>query len=130
MLRAWPAHDGGDQLRACGIRFTLERLTVTKRNKVFWSKMIFDAARLSATVPVVIGLRMAKLARGGASAKRESKRMLDEKIKAALEANADAVQNIALGKAGRVPGRTLALYQKKVGNNLRRLLKKKRTSSI
>jgi hypothetical protein len=101
-----------------------------KRNKVFWSKMIFDAARLSATVPVVIGLRMAKLARGGVSAKRESKRMLDEKIKAALEANADAVQNIALGKAGRVPGRTLALYQKKVGNNLRRLLKKKRTSSI
>jgi hypothetical protein len=96
-----------------------------KRSKAFWSKMVFDSARLNASILAVIGLRMAKLAEGGVSAKRESKRMLDEKIKTALEANADAVQNIVLGKAGRVPGRTLALYQKKVGNNLRRLLKKR-----
>jgi hypothetical protein len=95
-----------------------------KRGKALWSKMVFDAARLSANIPAVIGLRMAKLAQGGVSAKRESKRMLDEKLKTALEANADAVQNIVLGKAGRVPGRVLALYQKRVANNLRRLSKK------
>ncbi len=96
-----------------------------KRRKAFWSKMVFDAARLSATIPAVVGLRVAKLAQGGASAKRESKRMLDEKLKAAWEANADAAQSILSGKAGRVPGRTLALYQKRVASNLRRLLKKR-----
>src|SRR5262245_32789950 len=96
-----------------------------KRRKTFWSKMVLDSARLGASIPAVIGLRLAKLAQGGVSAKRESKRMLGEKIKTALDANTDAVRNIVLGKAGRVPGRTLALYQKKVGNNLRRLLKKR-----
>jgi len=96
-----------------------------KRRKALWSKMVFDAALLSASVPAVIGLRMAKIAQGGAAAKRESKRMVDEKIKAAFEANADAAQSILSGKATRVPGRTLALYQKKVGRNLRRLLKQK-----
>jgi len=51
--------------------------------------------------------------------------MISEKMKAAFEANADAAQSILSGKANRVPGRTLALYQKKVGRNLRRLLKQK-----
>ncbi len=96
-----------------------------KRTKAYWSKMVFDSARLGASVPAVIGLRMAKLAQGGASAKRESKRMIDEKLTTALEASADAAQSILSGKAGRVPMRTLALYQKRVASNLRRLLKKR-----
>jgi hypothetical protein len=67
---------------------------------------------------------MAKLAKGGAAAGRESKRMVDEKTKAAFDANADAVRSVLSGKALQIPGRTLALYQKRVTNNLRRLLKK------
>jgi hypothetical protein len=67
---------------------------------------------------------MLKLARGGAAAKRERKRMTDEKIKAALDAQAGAARSIMTGKALLIPARTLALYQKRVGQNLRRLLKK------
>jgi hypothetical protein len=100
-------------------------MTAVRKKKTVWSSMIGDAVRLSASIPMVIGLRMARLAQGGAAAKRESKRMISEKLKAALDANADAAKNVLSGKSHRVPGRILALYQKRVGNNLRRLSKKR-----
>ena len=95
-----------------------------RKRKTVWSRMMGDAARLSAGIPVVIGLRMAKLAKGGAAAKRESKRMISEKIKAAFDANAVAGKSVLSGKSHRVAMRILALYQKRVGNNLRRLSNK------
>jgi hypothetical protein len=72
----------------------------------------------------VIGLRAATLAAGGAAAKREARRMVDEKVKAAL-----ALQALALtGSLGRTPhgtsARTIAHYRKAVRANRRRLLKK------
>jgi len=45
--------------------------------------------------------------------------MVDEKIKAAL----DAARRLASGNTPQVPTRTLAVYQKHVAKNLRRLLK-------
>jgi hypothetical protein len=95
------------------------------RNKAAsWLKIVGSAIELGATAQTVIALRMAKLAKGGAAARRESKRMVHEKIKAAFDANADAAQSVLSGKALQIPKRTLALYQKRAKNNLRRLLKR------
>ena len=94
-----------------------------RRRKTSWPKIASDTLKLSASASTVIALRLAKLAKGGAAARRESQRMVDEKLKAAFDANADAARSIATGKALHVPGRTLTLYQKRVANNLRRLLK-------
>ena len=94
-----------------------------RRKKNSWSKLISDSFRLGASASTVMALRMAKLAKGGVAAKRESQRMVDEKIKAALDANLDAARCLASGKGPHVPTRTVALYQKRVARNLRRLLK-------
>ncbi len=71
----------------------------------------------------VIGLRMAKIAVNDEKGKSESKRMVREKIDAALD-----LQGMALtGKLGQSPQRisdkTLAHYHRKVRANKRRLLK-------
>jgi hypothetical protein len=95
-----------------------------RRRRTSWPKIADDTIKLGASAPAVIALRLAKLAKGGPAAKRESKRMVDEKMKAAFDATADAGRSIFFGKAFQVPARTIALYQKRVGNNLRRLLKK------
>jgi hypothetical protein len=50
--------------------------------------------------------------------------MVGEKMKAAFEASVDAAGSIASGKARQVPARTIAHYQKRVGENLRRLWKR------
>lgn len=92
-----------------------------KKRKAPWASIVSNAIKLSVTAQTVIALRMARLAKGGAAARRESKRMVDEKIKAAFDANADAARSIASGKASQVPARTVALYRKRVQANLRRL---------
>jgi hypothetical protein len=95
-----------------------------QNSKATWSKNASNAIRLGASAQAVVALRMATLARGDAAARREGRRMVEEKIKTAFEANADAARRIVSGKALQVPARTLAPYQKHIGNNLRRLLKK------
>lgn len=95
-----------------------------RRRKTSWPKIAGVTFKLGASASTVVALRMAKLAKGGSAAKRESKRMVQEKMKAALDANVDAARSIAAGKAHHVPVRMLALYQKRVGANLRRLLRK------
>lgn len=82
-----------------------------------------NAIKLGASAPAVVALRMAKIFKGGDAAKRESKRMVSEKMKAAFDASVDAARSTVSGKAGQVPARTMALYQKRVGENLKRLLK-------
>ena len=94
-----------------------------RRKNGSWPKLISDSLRLGASASTVIALRMAKLAKGGVAAKRESQRMVDEKIKAALDAALDAARRLASGNTPQVPTRTLAVYQKHVAKNLRRLLK-------
>lgn len=95
-----------------------------RRRKIAWPGHAMKTFRLGASAHTVIALRLAKLAKGGPAAKRESKRMVDEKVKAAFDAGIDAARSIASGKAHHVPARMIALYQKRVGNNLRRLLRK------
>lgn len=88
-----------------------------------WAKVGWDAALLGVESATVIGLRMAKLANGGASADREARLMVAEKVQAAVAVQALAWSG-ALGlTAPRVASKTLAHYRRKVRANRRRLLK-------
>ena len=69
----------------------------------------------------VIGLRLAKLARGGAAALAEMNRMVSEKADAALEAQHRAAKSMLIGNSSQIPARTLALYRRKMRANRRRL---------
>lgn len=86
-----------------------------------WARMATNAIKLSVSAPAVIALRVAKLSKGDAAAKRESKKMVSEKMKAAFDTSVDAAWSIASGKAQQIPARAMALYQKRVGRNLKRL---------
>ena len=81
-----------------------------------------DAIKLSAFASMVIALRIVKIAAGGAAGKSERRRLVAEKMKAASDATLDAAKTVLTGHPGKVPGRTLALYQKRVAANRRRLL--------
>jgi hypothetical protein len=83
--------------------------------------MALNAVKLTAFAPIVIALRVAKIKAGGAAGKSESRRMVGEKMKAASDATFDAAKTVLTGHPGKVPGRMLALYQKRVAANLKRL---------
>lgn len=88
-----------------------------------WPKLFFDTLALGMSANTVIALRVAKLARGGAAANSESKRMVAEKVTAAAEAGLKAAGGMATGKPERAAGHAIAVYQKRVNANLRRLTK-------
>ena len=88
-----------------------------------WLKLSLNAWSLGLESAAVIGLRTMKLAAGGAAADIESRRMVDEKMRAGLE-----LQTMALtGGLGITPhgatAKTLSHYRRKVRANQRRLLK-------
>ena len=94
-----------------------------RRKRPNWSRLLIDSAKLGLSANQVIGLRLAKLARGDAAARTESRLMVAEKVKAALEANIAAAQSILAGKAHLAPKRALSVYKKRVRKNLSRLKK-------
>ena len=65
----------------------------------------------------VIGLRMAKLMRGGKAAQREAHRMVSEKMFAAAKASTSLM-------AGASADKIVAQYRKKVAANAKRLSRK------
>jgi hypothetical protein len=90
-----------------------------------WAKLLTDSVNLGVSANHVIALRMAKIAHGDAAARAESKLMLDEKVKAAIDANIEAARSIMTGQAHLAPSRALSVYQKRVHKNLSRLSKTK-----
>jgi len=81
----------------------------------------FRLAQLGFEAQSVIALRVMKLASGGASAKKEAKRMVSEKIAALAEAQLGFATDIALGRADRASANAVALYRRRVRANQRRL---------
>ena len=74
---------------------------------------------------LVIGLRMMRLASGGALAQREAQRMILEKTTAIAQAQAAAAAKILSGKG--VPAATKSasgVYRRKVRANRRRLVRR------
>lgn len=90
-----------------------------------WTRLLTDSVKLGVSANHVIALRMAKLAHGDAAAHAESKLMLDEKVRAAIDANLEAARSIMTGQAHLAPTRALSVYQKRVHKNLSRLSNKR-----
>ena len=84
-----------------------------------WWKLGFDTTMLALESQTVIGLRLAKLATGGAAAQAEAQRMVSEKVLAAGQAA------VTLGTGGSTHT-VLKSYRRKVGANRRRLLRVKK----
>jgi hypothetical protein len=88
-----------------------------------WLRLTMDTWSLGFEASSVIGLRVMKMAAGGAAAQAELGRMLAEKVDAGI-----ALQTLALtGGLGVTPhgaaARTVAHYRRKVRANARRLAK-------
>ena len=94
-----------------------------RRKRPNWPQLLADSLMLGLDANRVIALRLAKIVRGGAAAKAESRRMVEEKIRAAEEANVSAAQAVLMGEAHLAPKRALTAYQKRVRRNLSRLSK-------
>ena len=88
-----------------------------------WARLMFDTWSLGLETSAVVTSRAMKLARGGEGAEREARRMVAEKIEAAL-----SLQTLALtGGLGITPQsaarKSLAHYRRRVHANRRRLAK-------
>ena len=81
------------------------------------SACIFDIMMLAAEAQHVINLRLAALARGGPAADQETRLMVTEKMKAAL----DAAGMLARGASTRS---VISFYRSRVRVNVRRLTRK------
>lgn len=83
-----------------------------------------DAALFCADAQRVIALRMMRIAAGGALAKRETQRMVSEKVAAFGEAQMAAVAALASGMSVKAAAkRAEAPYRRRVRANRKRLLK-------
>jgi hypothetical protein len=88
-----------------------------------WLRIGFDAWALGLEASSVIGLRTLKIAAGGAAGEAETRRMVSEKVDAAVDLQAKALTG-GLGFTGAgVASKTLAHYRRKVRANRRRLSK-------
>ncbi|HEY2007627.1 MAG TPA: hypothetical protein VGH23_01465 [Rhizomicrobium sp.] len=79
-----------------------------------WIKLSSDVMLANFEAQHVIGLRLAKLARGGVAAEVESRRMVTEKLAAAAE----AATALAMGKS---PNAIVRRYRTIIRANKRRL---------
>jgi hypothetical protein len=87
------------------------------------NKLFSDALKMSFAAHQVIGLRLLKIAIGGAHGRRESRLMVDEKIRAATDAGMEAAKSVAAGQPHLAADRALSVYAKRVNRNLKRLTK-------
>jgi len=85
-----------------------------------------NAATFAAEAQWVIGLRMMRLAAGGAAGTREAQRMVVEKAVAAAQAQAAAGMALATGRGSHAAARAAAKpYRRAVRANRRRLTRKR-----
>lgn len=86
-----------------------------------WASAGIETWALTLEASAVIGLRMARLAQGGAASEREARLMVTEKIASALQLQADFLG----GRMGSTPAsgakRVVRHYRRKVAGNRRRL---------
>jgi hypothetical protein len=95
-----------------------------------WLRLSFDIWGAGLEAQQVIGLRLAKLAGGGAAAALEVDRMVSEKMTAALQAQQAAMRAVLTGNPTQIPLRTLALYRRKMRANRSRLRTPKSATSF
>ena len=88
-----------------------------------WIDLSMDAWRLGAEAQTVIALRMMKIAAGGAGGDAETRRMVSEKVGAAMELSTKAAISALTGGVPVGPAHAIAHYRRKVRANSRRLMK-------
>ncbi len=94
------------------------------RRKDPWTTLAFDSWSLGMEASAVIGLRLMKLAAGGAAAQTEAQLMVGEKVAAGLALPMLAMTG-QLGASGpAIASGSLAHLRKKVRANRRRLAKR------
>jgi hypothetical protein len=87
-----------------------------------WFSLAFKTIQLGFEAQNVIALRMVRLARGGAVAQTEARRMIVDKIAAGVEAQAVAASSVASGRRDTVvANKVLRVLKKRVHANKRRL---------
>ena len=86
-----------------------------------WIRFSQSVAKLTFDSQQVIGLRLLRLAAGGPAAEVESRRMVAEKLASIVEAQIRMAGEIATGRGHLAPARALAVFQRKVSANRRRL---------
>jgi hypothetical protein len=96
---------------------------MARRRSHPWLNVGLDAWSLGGEASLVIGLRMMKLAVGGAAAEAEAGRMVREKLDAALALQTRALTGGLGLTAHGAAALSLAHYRRKVRANRRRLLK-------
>jgi hypothetical protein len=114
--------------RAARCRFTrpaAKEANLMRRKTTDWAELAVASVMLGQKAGQVIALRMATLALGGPHARAESRMMLPEKMKAAMDANIAAAASVMMGQPHLAPRRALSVYRKRVNKNLARLSKKK-----
>ena len=89
-----------------------------------WLGVSLNAWALGVEASTVIGLRMMKMAAGGAAAELEAGRMVGEKVEAAVALQMRAM-TVGLGPTAHgAAGKSIAHYRRKVRANRRRLSKR------
>lgn len=86
-----------------------------------WTSLAFDTWALGVEASAVIGLRMMKLAAGGAAAQAEAQRMVSEKVVAGLTLPMLAATGQLGASAPAVASGSLTHLRRKVRANRRRL---------
>jgi hypothetical protein len=87
-----------------------------------WFNLAHSAAMLGMESHSVIGLRVMRLALGGASARTEAERMVSEKMQALAEAHLQIATDVLTGRGHVAIERTVSSYRKIVRANQRRLM--------
>jgi hypothetical protein len=88
-----------------------------------WLAMTADGARLAMEAQQVIGLRLLRIAAGGAAAQAEITRMMTEKA----FASAEAMTTVAMGGSAR---KVVRRYRTRVKANARRLSRRRSRSAV
>ena len=91
------------------------------RHNTDWFALALDSWSMGVEASAVIGLRMVRLAGGGAAAESEARLMVTEKFRAALDLQALAMRGALGGDPGMVAARSLRHYGARVRANRRRL---------
>ena len=88
-----------------------------------WVGVWMDAWTLGVEASAVVGLRAVRIAAGGTAGEAEARRMVEEKLDAALALQAKALTGgLGLDPAG-AAAKTLSHYRRRVRANHRRLVK-------
>ena len=96
------------------------------RRPANWYQIGLNAWDLGVEASAVVALRALKLMEGGIAAEAESRRMIEEKFRAAVELQTKLVAGALQTTPHAAVDRTLKHYRRKVRANRRRLSRRKR----